>query len=249
MEREEVNKIANEVNSVEENKSLSSQQEFIDSHGIQIEEGVKAGEELSTESVDQRKDDKLKKIKDFIDSLKQQIAEKDKKIKEYEDLIKRLAADFDNYKKKVSKEKIEYTRFANKDLILDLLPIIDNFDRAVSVIENTDLGDNIKDLFVGIKLIHKELINILLKYGVVKVDVEGRIFDPSISEVIEVEEVEGEDEKDIVVKEYTKAYKMYDQVIRPAKVKVQKRRKKKNNEENRSPESGDVGDGGVSSSS
>ncbi|MGB9621886.1 MAG: nucleotide exchange factor GrpE, partial [Brevinematia bacterium] len=88
------------------------------------------------------------------------------------------------------------------------------------------------DLFVGIKLVHKELINLLFKYGVVKVDLEGEIFDPNLSEAIEIEEVEiepHEEEKEIIVKEYLKPYKMYDKVIRAGKVKVQKRKKKKNN--------------------
>ncbi len=197
-------------------------------------------------------DDKVRKIKDFILSLKKDIEQKDKKIKEYEDMIKRLAADFDNYRKRVSKEKIEYTRFANKDLILDLLPIIDNFDRAISAIDSVNLDENLKEIFVGIKLIHKELINVLMKYGVVKIDVEGNIFDPNISEVVEVDEVEIEDEeeKDIVVKEYVKGYKMYDQVIRPAKVKVQKRRKKRKEDNQSDKETSEgTGDGGVSSSS
>lgn len=198
---------------------------------------------------------KIEQIKEFISSLKQQIEEKDKKIKEYEELIKRIAADFDNYKKKVNKEKVEYIRFANKDLVLDLLPVIDNFDRAIAAIENSNLDEGAKDLFVGIKLIHKELINVLLKYGVVSVDVEGKIFDPNISEVVEVEEVEGDEEKEVVTKEYLKAYKMYDQVIRSGKVKVQKIRKRKDVdkvesvEEDKSSGSEGTGGGGVSSSS
>ncbi len=235
------------MNREEEIRDINKENETINE--ISKEESNVLSKEDETHDQTQ-KENKLKQIKEFVLSLKQQIEEKDKKIKEYEDLIKRLAADFDNYKKKVNKDKIEYTRFANKDLILDLLPIIDNFDRAISVIENANLNDSIKDLFVGIKLIYKELTNILLKYGVVKVDVEGKIFDPSISEVIEVEEVETEEEeKEIVIKEYIKAYKMHDQLIRPAKVKVQKRKKKKTTEENKSSESGDAEDGGISSSS
>lgn len=192
--------------------------------------------------------EKVKKIKDFIISLKKEIEEKDKKIKEYEELIKRIAADFDNYRKKVNKEKVEYVRFATKDLVLDLLPVIDNFDRAIEMINSANIDGTAKDLFIGIQLIHKELLNVLMKYGVVKVDVEGKILDPNLSEVIEVEEVEVQDEedKDIVLKEYQKAYMMYDQVIRPAKVKVQKRRKKL---ENKSIDEGETESGGVSSSS
>ncbi|MCX8028750.1 MAG: nucleotide exchange factor GrpE [Brevinematales bacterium] len=207
----------------------------------------KGDEDVKDTNKDQ---DKVKKIKEFILNLKKEIELKESKIREYEDLIKRLAADFDNYKKKVNKEKVEYVRFATKDFILDLLPIIDNFDRAIESIERANLDDSAKDIFIGIKLIYKELMNVLLKYGVVRIDMEGKIYDPNISEVIEVEEVEVEDDdKDVVVKEYLKAYKMYDNVIRPGKVKVQKQRKKSKEKNTNNINDEGTGSGGVSSSS
>ncbi|MEN2998633.1 MAG: nucleotide exchange factor GrpE [Brevinematia bacterium] len=243
--------------------NMEGSSEVVDSVNVEVgKDGERfGGGEGGENSMDKNVSDKVKQIKEFILSLKQQIEERDRRIKEYEELVRRIAADFDNYKKKVSKEKVEYIRFANKDLVLDLLPIIDNFDRAISAIENSNLDNSAKDLFVGIKLIRKELMNVLLKYGVVSVDVEGKIFDPNISEVIEVEEVEsneGED-KDVVVKEYLKAYKMYDQVIRHAKVKVQKRRRKtekqsdisfqENKQEDKFEDVGGGGDENVSPSS
>lgn len=244
MDREEVRSQEDVIEGRKDFEQSNLEQNSIEGgNSDQVNEGKEKVEE---------NDDKVRKIKDFILSLKKDIEQKDKKIKEYEDMIKRLAADFDNYRKRVSKEKIEYTRFANKDLILDLLPIIDNFDRAISAIDSVNLDENLKEIFVGIKLIHKELINVLMKYGVVKIDVEGNIFDPNISEVVEVDEVEIEDEeeKDIVVKEYVKGYKMYDQVIRPAKVKVQRRRKKRKEDNQSDKETSEgTGDGGVSSSS
>lgn len=234
----DINKETTEMSLEQQNQSaISDASQEMSSSGA-------AGKDSARSEVSE----KVKKIKDFIISLKREIDEKDKKIKEYEELIKRIAADFDNYKKKVNKEKVEYVRFATKDLVLDLLPVIDNFDRAVEMINSANIDGTAKDLFVGIQLIHKELLNVLMKYGVVKVDVEGKILDPNISEVIEVEEVEvqNEEDKDIVLKEYQKAYKMYDQVIRSAKVKVQKRRKKL---ENKSQDEKETGSGGVSSSS
>jgi molecular chaperone GrpE len=220
-----------------EEKKGFTKDENIETNGVRNEKDnaneLKTSDGNINTSIENKvEEDKVSKIKEMILSMKREIEEKEKKIKEYEELLKRIAADFDNYKKRVSKEKIEYTRFANKDLILDLLPIIDNFDKAIEVIEKSELLENVKDLFVGIKLVHKELINLLFKYGVVKVDLEGEIFDPNLSEAIEIEEVEiepHEEEKEIIVKEYLKPYKMYDKVIRAGKVKVQKRKKKKNN--------------------
>lgn len=217
------------INQGSEHKEVNI--DSINDGNINTENADKVTEE-NKEKKDEVDKEKVEKVKNMILSMKKELEEKEKKIKEYEELLKRLAADFDNYRKKVSKEKVEYTRFANKDLILDLLPIVDNFDKAMEVIEKSEFSEQVKDLFIGIKLVHKELINLLFKYGVVKVDVEGEVFDPNLSEAIEIEEVEiepHEEEKEVVVKEYLKPYKMYDKVIRTGKVKVQKRKRKQSN--------------------
>ncbi len=171
----------------------------------------------------------VNKLKALISSFKKEIAERDSKISELRDIATRLAADFDNYRKRVQKEKLEYIKFANKDLILDILPVIDNFDRAIEAIEKANLDGAAKEIFTGIKLVYKELESVLLKYGVEKFSTEGKIFDPNINEVVEFSEVEIEegDEGDFVEKEFVKPYKMHDQIIRQGKVKVIRKRRKK----------------------
>ncbi len=201
----------------------------------------------TVESEEKSKKEITEKIKSIISNLKKSIEERDKKIKEYEDLIKRIAADFDNFRKRSQKEKIEYTKFAVKDMVLDLLPVIDNFERAIEVLEKADLKDEVKDLFIGIKLVYKELLNVMMKYGVSRIDIEGKVFDPNISEAIEVEEAEHYDsEEGIVLKEYIKPYLMYDRVIRLGKVKVGRKKKisKSTHEENQEEKGGDDEIGG-----
>jgi len=171
----------------------------------------------------------VNKLKALINSFKKEIAERDNKINELKDIATRLAADFDNYRKRVQKEKLEYIKFANKDLILDMLPVMDNFDRAIEAIEKVNLDGAAKEIFTGIKLVYKELESVLLKYGVERFSTEGKIFDPNINEVVEFSEVEIDEgeEGDFVEKEFIKPYKMHDQVIRQGKVKVVRKKKKK----------------------
>jgi len=223
---------------VSEDNSKNESQEFKVSE--QIEEGIlgEAKESSSNGNDEKKVVVDVKKLNAFISSFKKEIEDRDKKINELKDISVRLAADFENYRKRVQKEKVEYTKFANKDLILDILPIMDNFDRAIETIERANLDGTAKEIFTGVKLIYKELESVLLKHGVEKFNTEGKVFDPNINEVIEFSEVEIDEgeEGDFVDKEFLKPYKMHDQVIRHGKVKVVRKKKKdvKSDSENES---------------
>lgn len=160
-----------------------------------------------------------------IDEKDKVIEELKGKIKEYEELIKRLAADFENYKRRVQKEKAEFQRFAVKQLLLDLLFVVDNFERALEAMkkENSDVN-SIRE---GVELIYKSLQELLSRYGVRPIEAKGQRFDPLIHEALEV--VEGDFEDNIVLEDIQKGYLMYDQVLRQSKVKVGKK-KEGNNE-------------------
>ena len=128
---------------------------------------------------------------------------KGKKAKEYLDTLQRLQAEFENYQKRVSKEQINFMKYAKEELILKLLDVVDNFERA-----------NVRD--EGVKLIEKQFKNILKQEGVS--EVEAKTFDPNFHEAILTEEC---DKKEGVVLEVLqKGYKLHDKVIRPTKVKV-----------------------------
>ncbi|MGM0502749.1 MAG: nucleotide exchange factor GrpE [Bacillota bacterium] len=143
------------------------------------------------------------------------LKEKDEKEK-YINRLHRLKADFSNYKKRMQREKEKIAHRAVKDFVVDLLPVIDNFERAI---DNFD-ADNQTDL-EGIKKIHKQLSNLLKKQGIETIDTVGEEFDPNLHEMM-LEEENEEYESGVIVEELQKGYIYEEFVIRPAMVKVAK---------------------------
>lgn len=140
----------------------------------------------------------------------------------------RQSADFDNYKKRVEKEKNDISLFGNEKLIKSLLEVLDNLQRAVDCF---DSEDNIKSLFEGVKLVQNQLITTLQKFGLDPVDAsEGTKFDPMLHQAIE-QRSDG-DEAGLILDERAKGYMLNDRLIRPSMVVVSdvqnvKKRKKK----------------------
>jgi molecular chaperone GrpE len=134
--------------------------------------------------------------------------------------LKRLQAEFDNYRKRVTKEKSELFQYVTEDLIYELLPTIDNFERAIYGIGKN--GDQ-KTLLQGVEMIYKELCSVLKKRGLEKISAMGKEFDPSQHEAIEhVENIE--QPENVVIEEVATGYRIKDKIIRPAIVKVSKRK-------------------------
>lgn len=131
-----------------------------------------------------------------------------KQLEEVTNNWKRALADYQNLEKRTKEEKEEFVKFANKNLILQLLPVLDTFDK---------LEEHLKD--DGLALIVKQFRDILLSKGLKKIEVLGRDFSPEEMECVEVEE--GEENK--VLKETRPGYKMKDKIIRPAQVIVGKK--------------------------
>lgn len=128
--------------------------------------------------------------------------------------LQRLQAEFENYKKRVEKEKQEFMKFANSGLILNLLPIVDNFELAL---KNKDKKD---DFIEGTEMIYNEFIKILENMGVQKIDVKGKEFDPYLHQALLQEKSEKEN---IVLEEFQSGYRFNEKILRPAKVKIGKK--------------------------
>jgi molecular chaperone GrpE len=141
------------------------------------------------------------------------LSETKKKAEDYLDSWKRAQADFINYKRRTEEERLEIGKYANTQLILSLLPILDDIERAFESITprlaKTDWVD-------GIKLIERKLKAALAAEGLSSIKAIGEMFDPNLHEA--VMHSKGEDGK--VVQEMQKGYKLYDKVIRPSKVAV-----------------------------
>tara|TARA_Y100000034_G_scaffold29691_2_gene36042 strand:+ start:1841 stop:2335 length:495 start_codon:yes stop_codon:yes gene_type:complete len=141
---------------------------------------------------------------------------KDKnKTKELTESLQRLQAEFENYKKRTDKQNQEFTKYSNKELILKLLPLLDNFDLALKNTENHE------DFVKGVELIFAQFVEVLEKQGLHKIDSVGKVFNPHIHEALMQDKNENKKDNEIV-EEFQTGYTLNDQVIRNSKVKVNK---------------------------
>jgi len=134
-------------------------------------------------------------------------------VEELETSLKKVMADFDNYKKRMIKEKRRTRQLANESLVLDLLEVLDDFERALENDEDLDRE--------GIEMIFNKFIRTLEGHGLEMIDAEEEEFDPMYHECVQSEEKD-DIEKDKIIEVYQKGYKLNDKVIRPSKVKVAK---------------------------
>lgn len=153
-----------------------------------------------------------------IEELKKMLEEKEKELKEHHDRLLRLAADFDNYKKRAAREKEDWTKFANEDLIRGILPFIDNLERALLHAQKvTDTGV----LIEGVRLTLQQLLQTLNKFGLSSFQSVGKPFDPAMHEAMLVVETDKQ-EPNQVVEEFQKGYFLNDRLLRAATVSVSK---------------------------
>jgi molecular chaperone GrpE len=145
------------------------------------------------------------------------IADLEREIAELKDQLLRKSADFDNYRKRMHREKEEFASYANRELLLDIVPIIDDFERAIKSAEESHDFQAFHD---GIVMIEKQFTSMLeRKWKLVRFDSIGEEFDPQRHEAMMTEEVPGH-EHPVVLEDFQKGYLLHDRVLRPAKVKV-----------------------------
>jgi molecular chaperone GrpE len=165
-----------------------------------------------------------------LDSLRQELAAKESEAKNNYDRFLRQVAEFENLKRRTAREREDLSRFANEGLIKDLLPIVDNLERAVA---HASSGGNGKPIVEGVEMVLKGLLDVLAKHGVAQISALGQIFDPSKHEAI-AQIVSDAHEPNAVVEELHKGYSLHDRLLRPALVSVAKTAKsqeKKNGRE------------------
>ncbi len=136
---------------------------------------------------------------------------------EYYDRLLRKTAEFDNYRKRVDRERREQAEYAAADVLGDLLPIVDDLERALQTAPDTGAEAYRK----GVELIHKQMVDLLRRRGVTPIEAVGREFDPHVHQAVTHEVVPGHPEGE-VVEEFRRGYKLHDRLLRPAMVKVAK---------------------------
>lgn len=179
-------------------------------------EGVQPKEPEAVEPAQEKSDPQQK-----IAALEQEIAS-------LKDQVLRRAADYENFRKRMAREREDAVAYANQMFMLDLVPVIDDFERAVSSAESSRDFDALHD---GIQLIERQLTTMLeKKWGLVRFDSLGQPFDPHRHHAIASED--GDDvEHATVIDEYQKGYMFRDRVLRPASVKVAQPRTRASDEQ------------------
>lgn len=147
-----------------------------------------------------------------------QLLDKADEIEAVNDKYLRLAAEFENYKRRVQRDQRDTLRFANEKLLRDMLPTLDNLERAIQSGRNQD---NVDGILKGIDLTYKHFIETLQKMGVTQVSSVGEIFDPAKHQAVGHVESSSVPEN-AIVEEYQKGYFLHDRILRPAMVTVAK---------------------------
>jgi molecular chaperone GrpE len=142
------------------------------------------------------------------------VEQETEQVQEADDRLLRLAADFDNYKKRAARERAEYVALANERLLKELLPIIDDLERALNAAEEHEEAQ----LEEGVRLVHRSLASLLERQGVKEIPTDGK-FDPHVHEAL-LAQPSDEAEQGDVIDVIQKGYTLGDRVVRPARVIV-----------------------------
>ena len=145
------------------------------------------------------------------------LAELQRERDDYQDRWLRKSAEFDNYRKRIDRERREHGDQAVTAMLLELIRVVDDFDRALTV----DAGESGAAYRKGVELIHAKLNDLLKKHGVRPMDAVGADFDPNLHQAVMQEESPGRRDGE-VIEEMQKGYMIGDRLLRPAMVKVAK---------------------------
>lgn len=153
-----------------------------------------------------------------IAELTAKLATTDKEKQELIDKVKLGQAELINYRRRKEEETNNMLKFANQDLILEILPIVDNFERAIKEDDN-DLTDELSKFLAGFKIMYASLNDVLKKYGVEEINRVGEIFNPSEEQALLTDSLPDHADEE-VLEVLLKGYKLKGRVIRPASVKI-----------------------------
>ena len=172
-------------------------------------------EKTTKETKEKNKD---KKNKNIFNKSNKEIEDLKNKVSSLQESLLRNQAELQNYKKRKDEETDKIMKYKDEELIKELLPIIDNFERAIKMDDN-DLSDEVSKFLEGFKIIYTNTINILEKFQVKAIEADGVEFDPTYHHAVLTDHDESKPEG-VVLEVLQKGYMYKDRVIRPAMVKV-----------------------------
>ena len=183
-------------------------QELQEEHFTQPEEVIET----------QTPDEDTTKLNEQINLMTQELIQKEEEKKQLTEKVKLAQAELVNYRKRKDEETATMLKYANADLILELIPTIDNFERAIAQAEKSD-NSEIKKFMTGINLIYQGIQNALTKFGVEEINRVGQQYDHNLEQALCTDCV-AEQEDEVVLEVLQKGYKLKDRVIRAASVKI-----------------------------
>ncbi|MBI1729924.1 nucleotide exchange factor GrpE [Candidatus Acetothermia bacterium] len=156
---------------------------------------------------------------DSSNELKRQLQEKEDQIHEYIGRLQRLQADFDNYRKRLAREQEGFSKLIENRIYSKVLPIFDSFDRALRAYGHNHDKDALAE---GVNYVYAQFGELLKTEGIMPMEVVGKPFDPLRHEGLLIVEADGP--PNVVLEEFERGYQRGDQILRPSRVKVSKRR-------------------------
>ena len=193
-----------------------------DEAAVENQHDLEENEELLGKEVDKSEE------KSPEEELKDLLEAKEKEAAENYDRLLRAQAEFENYKKRMEREKADTIKFCNEEIVRELLPVIDNLEMAL---EHGQNSHNSKSLIEGVEMVLNELLKSMEKFGVTSFSSVGEPFDPNCHEAMMQIETDEYDENS-VVSEFQKGYYLNERLLRPAKVTVSKLPGKPEKEDN-----------------
>jgi len=158
------------------------------------------------------------------EQLKEQLEAAKQEASQEHDRVLRLSAEFENYKKRMNRQMDEFRKYANGELLKDLLSVVDNLERALNTYKR-DTGAETQDNFIeGIEMTLSEVLKILTRHHVTPIDSLGKPFDPVFHEAVMQEESD-EQPENTVINEFQKGYLIHDRLLRPSMVVVSRGKK------------------------
>jgi molecular chaperone GrpE len=161
-------------------------------------------------------------VDDPLQDLAEKLKSKEQEAQENYDRLLRVSAEFENYKKRASREMEEFRKFSNQSLIKEMLSVVDNLELAINSTNGHETID--KGLLDGLEMTHKEILKVFEKFNVKPISAIGQPFDPTFHEAVMQEETV-EYPNNTVINELQKGYLIHDRLLRPSMVVVAKSNK------------------------
>lgn len=202
-----------EQNKGENEKLMDDQDNTEETEEVKNIEVEKDQAELEVEDEEREESEEEKQIREKDEEIKRITEEKEE---QYERML-RLQAEYENYKKRTQKERAAERKYQAQNLANELLPVLDNFERALQVEKN----DETSSIIEGITMVYNQFLDALKSQGIEQIEAVGKQFDPNIHHAVMQVEDDSYDSNEIV-EELQKGYMLKDRVLRPAMVKVNK---------------------------